>query len=903
MTSGVLLGVCAGLVVGGIELGYILTTAFGYFDGPLELARFAACDLGLLAAAGALAGLVEGVTAAAIGSTATTLGARRAGWVAMTAALYTLVAVGPVVWLCAQIFAGPQALRIAGHTLYAIAIGACSLALLYLGLRVYLALGAQISSGARSRTLAWSLIGLFLATAIGAHVVDQRVLPRLYPFFHVGLQALVFAAAQLAIGTLWLHLQRGGTRRWKGWCEPRTALVAAVGALAAGAFALSGLAEARGLRSLTLERTGALGRVLKLAQRLHPTHAGEGGAQAAVLPSTPAVRLPDGPHLGGVDVFLITIDAWRADRLNDRVTPNLARLAERGVVFDRAYAQVPHTSFSVATLLTGKHVYALSALGLDAARHQTLAEVLRRERYKTAAFYPPSVFFIDHDRLKALEDTSYGFEYVKYEYLAAPERTDQVIHFLEEEKPARAFVWVHYLEPHEPYLEHPGFTTGSSTGLSTIDRYEGEVRFVDAEVARLMAYLQQHRPHALVVLAADHGEEFGEHGGHYHGTTLYEEQVRVPLVFVTPTDGDDLLPHRHVGGPVGLVDVAPTLLSLIGIEPSLRMRGRDLGPWLSAEGAPADALGPELAEIDRKKMIVDGHDKLICDLENDACQLFDLAADPHEQHDLSSDAPRLARLRGKLDQWMAAETRFEHEQAPSPSDDRTRRLLERGRLGDKGATRELAQLASTPGDGPARREAARLLATLPPDRAVRAQLEEAARDPDRPLARWATLAVARLGDGPARARVGAFIGESCDDPAAAELCARAALALGDVGWLGRALERVGDDYDLGIALSRALGATHDGRALDPLLVQLGPVRTRLEVVDALGALGDRRALPTLERWVSAEPYIPVRAAMVRVIAALGPGDPAARESLTRLAAVEHEPLVTRALQTALAAPR
>ncbi|MGZ3427640.1 MAG: hypothetical protein ACXVCV_13370, partial [Polyangia bacterium] len=76
-------------------------------------------------------------------------------------------------------------------------------------------------------------------------------------------------------------------------------------------------------------------------------------------------------------------------------------------------------------------VYALSALGLDAASHVTLPEVLKRERYKTAAFYPPSVFTIDRDRLRAMEDSRYGFEYVKYEHLDAARRTDQIIHFLD----------------------------------------------------------------------------------------------------------------------------------------------------------------------------------------------------------------------------------------------------------------------------------------------------------------------------------------------------------------------------------------------------------------------------------------------------------------------------------------
>ena len=128
-----------------------------------------------------------------------------------------------------------------------------------------------------------------------------------------------------------------------------------------------------------------------------------------------------------------------------------------------------------------------------------------------------------------------------------------------------------------------------------------------------MAYLRKTRPRALVIVAADHGEEFGEHGGRYHGTTLYEEQMHVPLVFVT-LDGAGLPPH-HVAAPVGLVDVAPTILSLIGIVPSAKMRGRDLGPWLGPS-PPADAAahGPVFGEIDRQKMIVDGNHKLVCDL-------------------------------------------------------------------------------------------------------------------------------------------------------------------------------------------------------------------------------------------------------------------------------------------------
>ncbi len=443
------------------------------------------------------------------------------------------------------------------------------------------------------------------------YAADQKLLPRLYPFFHVGLARA--GVRRRAARHRPIHA-RGFARRW-------TLAAPGLLALAAGGLALFSLGRQRALRTLVLERAVLAGPVARLSPA--PVR-----HSVALEESATPVVLPLGPRLGDVDIFLVTIDAVRADRLNARTAPNLTRLAAEGVRFDRAYTQVPHTSFSIATLLTGKYVYSLSELGLEAAGHETLAQVLKRERFKTAAFYPPSVFFIDHDRLKALEASAYGFEYVKYEYLPAPARTDQIVQFLEEEKPRRAFVWAHYLEPHEPYEPHAGHDLGDGAEA----RYDGEVHFVDAEVQRLVDYLRLHRPHALLVVAADHGEEFGEHGGHYHGTTLYEEQVRVPLFFVQLDSTD--WPVRQIAAPVGLVDVAPTLLPLAGIAPSAKMRGRDLSPWLSAAGAPLSALGPVYAEIDRQKMIVAGNHKLVCDLASDACRLFDLQRDPAERRNL-----------------------------------------------------------------------------------------------------------------------------------------------------------------------------------------------------------------------------------------------------------------------------
>jgi arylsulfatase A-like enzyme len=833
----VLLGAVAGLVLGIVEVAYLCATALGYFDGPLELGAFALATMLPLAAAGALVGAAEAGVAAI---------ARSRNGRALAAAIASAPAIG---WLATQLFAGPRAQQIPGHAAIAWILAVCGIAAVYAIGRFWRATAISCAAAA--------------AIAIGAYLCDQRVLVRLYPWFHAALAGIAFVAVELALGTL---------ARLRGWRPSlRTAAIASLAVVAGGAAALGLLERSRGLRTFALERTATLAPLVRLAHRNAPT----------APPRAPAVadgsKLPDGPHLGASDVFLVTVDALRADCLTPEIAPNLSALAARGVRFDRAYTQVPHTSFSVATLLTGKPMFALSTLGIDAG--ETLAKILRRERYKTAAFYPPSVFTIDRERLRALEASNYDFEYVKYEYLPAPARTEQLFAFLDEEKPARTFVWVHYLEPHEPYDVHPGATRGDSARA----RYEGEIRFVDAEVGRLIARLEKERPHALIVVAADHGEEFGEHGGHYHGTTLFEEQVHVPLFF-TALDG--ALAPRRVAQPAGLVDVAPTILSLIGIPRSLKMRGRDLGPWLSG----AETRRPEFAEIGRKKMVVDGDDKLICDLESDSCQLFDLARDPAEQRD-STDETRRAQLKGELDGWLADGARFERGRAVGAN-----RVLERGRQGEAAAARDLAGLLT--GDEEVAREAAELIASLPPDPATAVALAKAAQASDETLRRWAAIARARLGVAEARHEVAGFVGEACE--AEGPMCARAALALGETRWLAIALDRLNPDGEeaLEAQVAHALARSRSPEALDPLLEHLADVRPRLEVLKAIGELGDVRALPTLERWLPAEPYTGVRAEMVRVVAQLGGAG--ARPTLEALQKSEREPAVIRALNEALA---
>jgi arylsulfatase A-like enzyme len=861
------------LGVGLAEGVHVLVSSAPSFDGPAEDARFLALELCLLAPVGAAFALFALLFLRVAARTRTrTLGS----------ALLAAPACAYVGWAA---FRGASAQHIPGHQLLSVLVAALGLAAVVFVTR---GLPAWIASLERRRARAYLLIGAALLLL----VADARVLPRLYAFFHRGLELIALALAALAAFAL---------LRWR----PRavsvvvgTIALAVVAALSASMM----LAHARVLAVILAERA-PLGATLA---RAYPRAA---AAPVVVVPDVLEHResVPPGPRLGSRDIVLVTIDAMRADRLLPRVMPTAAKLAEGGVRFTDAYTQVPHTSFSIATLLTGKYVYSLSALGLDAASHETLAEVLRRERYKTAAFFPPAVFFIDHARLAPLEKSAYGFEYVKYEYLDAAKRTDQVIDFFEREQPQRAFVWVHYLEPHEPYDEHLGFTAGTP-GAPPADpdvspalvRYEGELRYVDHELARLLDYLRRKRPGALIVLAADHGEEFGEHGGRYHGTTLFDEQVRVPLVFATLSAEGSALPAREVAGPVGLVDVAPTVLAMLGVPASVRMRGRDLSPWMSAKPPSSSLLGPVFGEIDRKKMVVDGSAKLACDLETGGCAFYDRALDPAERRDLSDREPQVAaRLHALLDNFLSEESRYEHKATAPPG---LERVFERARLGDASVAPELAAaLAGMPPD--AREAGLRLLVALPADPSTRAALDALHVDgTDAGL--LLDLSRARLKDEAARQRLRAALASEADAgaPLSDELYARAAIATSDLELLARAVERT-DDRDLVIALANELARTHDPRALAPLLLALAPVRSRAEVVRALGELGDPRALLPLERWLPVDPYVPVRVAIVRVLAALGAAGDESRGVLGAQLASESEATVLTALADALPSGR
>jgi arylsulfatase A-like enzyme len=827
----------------------------GLLAGTLDVVLAIAGRIGGLSAGKAVRLIV--LAASLISSAGAIVGALIAlgGWIARrttaparTTGILAALLAAPLVIDAFALFTGHRAASVPAHGVISAAMALAAVLAVAWGARVY---RERLARRSAATTRAWMAPLALFAAGAGCQIANRLMLPRLYQWFHLTLAAATLVAFVLAVRLL----TRGGR-------------LAGVGLLAAAtAFAcvasLIGLGHSQGLRYAAYERTALTALALRALPAGPAAHTAALGGPRAGEAELPA--LPTGPRRPQADVLLITIDALRYDHLGAygyarNTSPHLDQLAAEGTRFSRVYSQAPHTSFSVSSMLTSKYFPSMARLA-PGERHDTLASVLRNYGWKTAAFYPPAVFYIDSDKLKTFAETNFDFEYVKFEYIDAQRRVDQLLAYYDTVKPNRSLVWVHFFEPHEPYVAHEGFSFGSGD----VDRYDSEIAYTDAAVGRLVKEVRARRPGTIVIVAADHGEEFDEHGGRYHGSSLYEEQLRIPLIISIPG-----VPPRVIDGQVELFDVTPTVLNLLDISVPVRMRGTDLGPWLATPPAPAARLPPAFAELEDKRMVSVGGEKLICEMRLGLCAYYDLTTDPHERHNLADERPeRVAYLHALLDGWLDAHLQLEPSTASATTV--VPKAIERGRLGDLSAAPELAALLSSAAPLAERREAAQLLVSLPPRPETAAALGRAAADPDGALADWAAIGSVRLGDGTHRARVAALVS---DAKTGDELRVRAALALATAGdgsgipVLAGALDRH-DDILVCRLIIVTLGRLGDRRAVPILLAHLPEVQNRREMVEALGALGDPAAVPALVESLRHDAYVPVRAAAATALAQIG----------------------------------
>jgi len=287
----------------------------------------------------------------------------------------------------------------------------------------------------------------------------------------------------------------------------------------------------------------------------------------------------------GFNVLLVTIDTTRADHIGaygfrGAETPNIDRLAREGVRFERAVSPVPLTLPAHCSILSGllplHHAVRNNGTGGFRTDRETIATVLKKAGYRTGAFV--GSFVLNHrfglERGFDVYDDELDAEAVVQSGLEA-ERTgdvvvDRALGWLQTRDARPFFAWVHLYDPHAPYSPPEPYRSRHSASP-----YDGEIAFVDAQIGRLIAWLDQQKltDRTMIVITGDHGEALGEHGELTHGLLLYEPTLHVPLVF---RDGAH---HAVVGDAVSLIDLAPTIASALGVT------------WPQADGHPIASLG------------------------------------------------------------------------------------------------------------------------------------------------------------------------------------------------------------------------------------------------------------------------------------------------------------------------
>lgn len=324
-----------------------------------------------------------------------------------------------------------------------------------------------------------------------------------------------------------------------------------------------------------------------------PTAAG--GSPATVRsPELPPVP---GARLDGADVLLVTVDTLRADHLSPYGsgldTPTATRLAGDGVLFESAIAPVPLTLPSHTSLFTGLYppghgVRDNGGFFVD-PDEVLLAERLQRAGYRTAAFVGAYVVDSYWGLGQGFDtyDDRFDFDSLERDTLSEVERTaetvvDSAVQWLEEEPEAGRpfFAWVHLYDPHDPYTPPSRFRDRAPTP------YGGEVMYADEQIGRLVEALERSdrgRP-AIVIYTADHGESLGQHGERTHSIFVYDATLRVPLIVTALGDGGGVLLPAGLRVPslARLVDLAPTLLDLLGLEVPGGLDGHSLLPFVSA---------------------------------------------------------------------------------------------------------------------------------------------------------------------------------------------------------------------------------------------------------------------------------------------------------------------------------
>jgi choline-sulfatase len=362
------------------------------------------------------------------------------------------------------------------------------------------------------------------------------------------------------------------------------------------------------------------------------------------------------------NVLLISIDSLRADMpwsgYPRDIAPNLAALEKKSVSFTHSYAVSSYTSMSLGGLLAGRYPSELKRdgffFGTYPKENLFFPELLQAAKVKTVSahahgYFKDAGFQQGFDawelvpNLKWNNTTDENVTGEAHEKLAEKLLAGAIP---EGDQTARFFAWFHFLDPHDMYMPHdadgiPPF------GKKPRDKYDAEVLYTDQKVGKLLDFVSKApwRDRTVIIVTADHGEAFGEHNQFVHGFELWENLTRVPLFVYVPGGGAP----KHLETEVSAIDLAPTILEMMGVAADPAMVGRSLLPELLSGKEPEarDVILdlPDTSDNERRRALVRGQKKLVAYGQDTAMRAYDLAADPGEDHPITSGDDYAALLK------------------------------------------------------------------------------------------------------------------------------------------------------------------------------------------------------------------------------------------------------------------
>ncbi len=391
------------------------------------------------------------------------------------------------------------------------------------------------------------------------------------------------------------------------------------------------------------------------------------------------------------NIVLLTVDTMRRDSWGcyssgeKTYTPFLDEIQAHSLRFTRAYSGGPYTQAAFPGILTSSHYLEYGyTRGKGPKERELVSEVMQRAGFCTGAFHSNAYlcgFFGWNRGWDTFYDSMEAKVTDRVPYTRAREVNRKAFSFVNRQSSDRPFfLWIHYMDVHEPYMPEEKYrrcvdpkweitedemfavfkqvvlkrdVTDPDKVRLAKKLYDAQILEVDNAIREVFEHLDDKGflKNSTVIVTADHGEEFGEHGGLSHDGKMFEELTHVPLCIYQPE-----LPKGHeVDTLVSTLDIPPTIAWLAGVEPAPSWQGRSLLPleaYDSADGVYGEAIdkhGPK--ELGTEKEVhyhVEGNYKIVYHEDNEIWELYDLQADPEEKHSIAGETTVTEYLMKKI---------------------------------------------------------------------------------------------------------------------------------------------------------------------------------------------------------------------------------------------------------------